>query len=1645
MKKILLFSLLLLAQVSIGQAISQSFTSSGTYTIPAGVTSITVEVWGGGGKGGTRTSSGACAGGGGGAYARSVITVVPGTSYSYTVGAGATTTAAGGDTWFSTNTTILAKGGSSVADNATTGAAGGLASASIGTYVFNGGNGSNSLATAGGGGGSSAGNALAGVSATTATGATAPTGGGNGGNGRSSSNGVGIAGSNPGAGGGGAYRTSSGTSVGGNGGSGQITITCQMPFMNVKGNGNLIIDGDTSPVTTDWTDFISTNVNSSITRTFTIENTGNTTLSLSGSPIVSITGADFSITTQPATVVAANSSTTFVVTFNPSSIGVKTADISITNDDPTSGKNPYTFRVTGVGIQAFADTDGDGIYNNQDSDDDNDGIPDTVEQNFASGSAIGTSLNVVLLNETFGVGTSRARINVNVPSASTTYCYEDGTTAQALDECDTAIDVNDGQYTVNKEAGSLAVASWAPQYWYQGTDHTSDTNGRMAIFNATNNITDEFYRTVFQGVIPNAPITYSFWILNLDRADAPGISTRNRPNITVEFRDLSNNIISTITTGDIAPCAATPSTSDWKHFSSTFTPTTTGFSIVFKNNQLGGIGNDLALDDIVITQKLADTDQDGVADVYDLDSDNDGIGGIVEDGWGALSNGKDRMDLTAGVWVDNNYNGWNDTVEAYYNAHTSKDFDADGVPNYLDLDSDNDAVFDVDEAGLLNGDGDVNGDGIGEGTDTDLDGILSCFDNYVGFGNSSKSAPTNTLSAGNPDYLKLISRVAGVNDIAATLYANLDTDNDGKIESGADLDKDGLIDSFDTSASIYGSPRDLNRKLFLDFDGRNDYGQESVQIFDGLSSASIMAWIDLNSAFASDGVIAGQNNFQLRITSAKKLEAVVNSTVVTAPTTLNASQWYNVAAVFGGGTLKIYVNGVQVNSVNVAGTITSDGSKLTIAKDPTSSTKYFKGKIDELRMFNVALTATQLQRMIYQEIQNTNSQVRGAVIPIDIGSLPFSNVLRYFKMDTYKNDIIDNLTTATIDVGTGMKIYNNKFINIQQAPLPFVTKTTGNFATAVNDTANDVRGLDVIDQDWSIIQVKHDITETSNAIDLGLIVDQGKTVTMNNDTKIQNDWYILLNGVIDLQAASQLVQTANSVLDVTSAGRIERDQQGQSNIFNYNYWCSPVGAINTVSNNANFTIASVMKDGTTATPQNINWISGYNGSATSPISLSNYWIYKFQNMSDNYANWQAVGSTGNMSAAQGYTLKGSGAATATQNYTFVGKPNNALITAPIAANNLNLCGNPYASAIDANAFINANLNSTTGVLYFWQHYSTNATHVLMAYQGGYATRTLVGGTPPISPVGISGLGSSSRVPGRYIPVGQGFFVVGSVTGGTVTFNNDQRIFVKESDPSSNVLFKNNNIVNASSQDYSVNNNQEDPHELSDSFRKLRLGFTDKNNYHRQVLLGFMDQYATSGIDLGYDGPHFDSQTNDMYFINDGVQLNISGEGYYDEYKVLPLGVVSDAVGTVQFMVDDKENFENGDQVFIYDSLTSIYHEITNDPFSIELPVGTFDDRFKLTFKENALASTNFNLENGIKVVYSQSNSTLNIKNAIVEAPVTSVSLINMLGQVVSKWSVTNSDDQSNLQFAVKELTDGTYIAQINSTAGSVSKKIIYKQ
>ncbi|WP_255347724.1 LamG-like jellyroll fold domain-containing protein, partial [Flavobacterium sp. ACAM 123] len=600
----------------------------------------------------------------------------------------------------------------------------------------------------------------------------------------------------------------------------------------------------------------------------------------------------------------------------------------------------------------------------------------------------------------------------------------------------------------------------------------------------------------------------------------------------------------------------------------------------------------------------------------------------------------------------------------------------------------------------------------------------------------------------------------------------------------------------------------------LDFDGIDDNVNLKNNYNLNTGSFSIETWIkpgasntSIQTIFSKRSSSALTDGYDLRLVNNVVSFNWNNSNAITSNYAINTGRWYHIAVTFNGTSYNLYIDGISVkNATAGANPVANNNAKCILgamiqgSNYPYLPTNYFKGWMQELRIWNVALTTAQTRQMMNQRITNTSTNVLGAIVPLTVPGLSWSNLEGYYQM-TQSTDILNGFL---VDKTSNLR--NGKLIGIvtaqpETAPLPYTSSAHTPWETSSTWTNGSVwnipntLGVDGTTYiDWNIVKTNNNITTIGNKTVLGLLVESN-TLGANNDNKIEISHYLKLDGKIDLVGMSQLVQTEGSILDTSSSGSIERDQQGQSNKYNYNYWSSPVSPINTTTNNTNYTVAGVMKDGTTSTPQNIKWIGGYDGAPTSPINLARYWVYKFDNYSNAYANWVRIGETGTVKVGQGYTLKGSGVSSGTQNYTFVGKPNNGLInTNTLSKNQLLLSGNPYPSALDSNAFIQDNLSvigsntsdATNGTLYFWEHYSSNNTHVLRNYQGGYAVRNLTGGIAPSSANVdfISKAGTPSRgIPNRYIPVGQGFFISGrpSSTTSTVIFKNSQRAFVKENE------------------------------------------------------------------------------------------------------------------------------------------------------------------------------------------------------------------------------------------------------------------------
>jgi hypothetical protein len=102
---------------------------------------------------------------------------------------------------------------------------------------------------------------------------------------------------------------------------------------------------------------------STTSMTFTVKNVGYNDLIFTGTPKVAVSGthgAMFTLTTQPTSPIAApTGTTTFTVQFLPTSGGVKTAVLSIPNNDVD--ESPFDINLTGTALAFTDDTDADGL------------------------------------------------------------------------------------------------------------------------------------------------------------------------------------------------------------------------------------------------------------------------------------------------------------------------------------------------------------------------------------------------------------------------------------------------------------------------------------------------------------------------------------------------------------------------------------------------------------------------------------------------------------------------------------------------------------------------------------------------------------------------------------------------------------------------------------------------------------------------------------------------------------------------------------------------------------------------------------------------------------------------------------------------------------------------------------------------------------------------------------------------------------------------------------------------------------------------------------------------------------------------------------------------------------------------------------
>ncbi|WP_282018036.1 LamG-like jellyroll fold domain-containing protein [Salegentibacter mishustinae] len=902
----------------------------------------------------------------------------------------------------------------------------------------------------------------------------------------------------------------------------------------------------------------------------------------------------------------------------------------------------------------------------------------------------------------------------------------------------------------------------------------------------------------------------------------------------------------------------------------------------------------------------------------------------------------------------------------------------------------------------------------------------------------------------------------------------------------------------------------------LNFDGDDDYVNAGNNYTMAGSDFSIEAWVKPNNISGVNTIISKRVEeepnlgYDLILNNGSPSFRVRNRSV-TSSKKITTNRWYHIAGVYSDSKMSLFVDGIEIqtNTNNIPGGSGNFDAPFLIGATYSPSTNketkdHFNGFIEEVRLWNTAISSEQIRFFMNQRLEKEDSNVSGTVLGNNLNlpnapeKISWSNLLGYYQLLAQNNLISDGFTNNLGSVGESAHglLKNIQEMQENTAPLPYILYTSGQewFNKPTWKLPNQINGQNISQRDvwnppgsqgidnsritWNIVKLSEDIKNPAtqnnqNNINLLALISENGILNMEGENNMGGSQtgfgtgnaltithYLELNGYIDLNGESQLIQTEGS--EISGSGGVERDQQGTASSYNYNYWSSPVLPN---SNSQNYKVNQVLRDGSTVGTrefQNINfkWAHTHaDGPKANPIKISDYWINAFRARKANeYSQWEQIGSYTALKPGEGYTMKGtSGEASINdkQNYTFSGFPNNGTIeVSEIKPGQNYLLGNPYPSAISVEEFILDNIkdgagrnnkNLLNGAVYFWDHFGGH-THYLAQYVGGYAVRNLIDGVSAISNdsrINASGARSTKKA-GPYIPVGQGFFV--NTTPDASSSDTDDFGTGK-------IVFKNSQrsfvIERGQSSSFflkplntsKTNKNFEE--KRADNRYKIRLEFHSPTGYHREVLVG-ADSRTSQGFDLGFDAPLIDKGPEDMYWMINDSRYVIQGVPNFNLDQKLPIGLIIADEKEFSIEIGELENVPDIIDIYLRDNSDSTYHDLRKEAFKTSLPAGEYQDLYEIVFHD--VTSTRKDKEPGegpIDYYYSLDNREFVISNPELHK-IEHINIYNIAGQLVDQHF--GIPDLKEIHVPQKKsLSSAVYIVKVYTDSGDYAKKVIIRK
>jgi len=496
------------------------------------------------------------------------------------------------------------------------------------------------------------------------------------------------------------------------------------------------------------------------------------------------------------------------------------------------------------------------------------------------------------------------------------------------------------------------------------------------------------------------------------------------------------------------------------------------------------------------------------------------------------------------------------------------------------------------------------------------------------------------------------------------------------------------------------------------------------------------------------------------------------------------------------------------------------------------------------------------------------------------------------------------------------------------------------------------------------------MTVSNNAI---VVIPAGYNVTLNGPVNV-------VSGSFTLENNTNLIQLTN----VQNSGNI-KVKRTSSPLFRLDYtmWSSPVFGTQTLRQFSPNTSASRFYTFNSAE----NVFSSCDPDAVTFEKGTGYLI----RIRNNHVDYSAT------AIAQTWTG------------TFEGRPNNGPVSviASVAGQRYNLVGNPYASMIDADAFLEQNNGSIEGTVYFWRRRNNVPAdgEMVSAY---YATYTKAGGVG-VDPVAVAS--ATSQVPNGYIQAGQGFLVktLDNPLNTEIRFDNSMRS--------------------------AANNDGQFFKSATPEKSRIWLNVTNQNGAFGQTLIAYMDG-AQNGPDRN-DGKFFNDANFALSSIVEGSEYIIQARAPFVNADVVPMNFKTPNPGTYTIAIDHLDGiFAGSQQIYIKDSLTQMLHNLKSGPYQFATEAGNFGDRFEIVY-ENNLSTTAHTADAKSVIVYKQGGD---IAVDTAKQTIDHVEVFDIRGRLLASKNSVNAASCRLLGPTAQQIL---VVRVVMADGAVVSKKIIF--